>query len=250
MARKPASRSSFKDDDAATDGSRLASYLAASQPDSSSKPARARAPPPQTATARSPARDHAHGDSSDTASPSSNAGDVLLQWGHNKRSRCRRDASSSSSAAPSPQRRLSSGGVNGKIQRRASAPTEKLMPPPPAATAITRGSNLRSASSFPARAAGGDANHHGNNRYTSASPRLVSFSYPGWEARPGGGGSPLLHPSLACTTCLFPPGDFLVSASAPGGEETNRSGRLLGHLLVLVVGLATWRYLFLLGDFF
>ncbi|KQK09197.1 serine/arginine repetitive matrix protein 1 [Brachypodium distachyon] len=164
VARKPASRSSFKDDDAATDGSRLASYLAASQPDSSSKPARARAPPPQTATARSPARDHAHGDSSDTASPSSNAGDVLLQWGHNKRSRCRRDASSSSSAAPSPQRRLSSGGVNGKIQRRASAPTEKLMPPPPAATAITRGSNLRSASSFPARAAGGDANHHGNNR--------------------------------------------------------------------------------------
>ncbi|KAM0928920.1 hypothetical protein ACQ4PT_001929 [Festuca glaucescens] len=161
VARKPASRS-FRDEDAAADGSRQASYLAASQPDS--KPARARAPqPPASSAARSPARDHGHqhpSDSSDTASPSSTggavAGDVLLQWGHNKRSRCRRDSSAASSAAsPSSQRRQTLGG--GKIQRRASAPPEKLMPPPPANA--TRGSNLRSSSSFPPRAAGGDANH-------------------------------------------------------------------------------------------
>ncbi|XP_062217828.1 uncharacterized protein LOC133918085 [Phragmites australis] len=169
VARKPASRSSFKDDDApavATDGSRLASYLAASPLES--KPLRARAPPPLASAGRSPARDHAHhhpSDSSDTASPSSTGasgggggggGDVLLQWGHNKRSRCRRD---SAAAAPSAQRRQP--GVGVKIQRRASAPAEKLMPPPPlAAGSYTRGSNLRSASSFPSRAsASGDARH-------------------------------------------------------------------------------------------
>ncbi|XP_020177225.1 uncharacterized protein [Aegilops tauschii subsp. strangulata] len=167
VARKPASRS-FRDDEgpaAATDGSRLASYLAASQADSK-PPVRARAPQPPAA--RSPARDHGQhhpSDSSDTASPSSTSagtgavgGDVLLQWGHNKRSRCRRDSSAaSSSASPSSQRRQTLG--NGKIQRRASAPApaEKLMPPPPAT--ITRGSNLRSSSSFPPRVAGGDANN-------------------------------------------------------------------------------------------
>ncbi|KAG0538921.1 hypothetical protein BDA96_03G278600 [Sorghum bicolor] len=168
VPRKQASRSSFiRDDDApavATDGSRLASYLAASPPES--KPLRARAPQPaplSSATAgRSPAREQAHhhtSDSSDTASPSSTGGggavvgDVLLQWGHNKRSRCRRD---SATAAPSAQRRQSAVGGGGvKIQRRASAPAEKLMPPPPTTTAAgsyTRGSNLRSASSFPSRA--------------------------------------------------------------------------------------------------
>ncbi|XP_047059086.1 uncharacterized protein LOC124665744 [Lolium rigidum] len=166
VARKPASRS-FRDEDApaaaSTDGSRQASYLAASQPDS--KPARPRAPqPPASSAGRSPARDHGlhhPSDSSDTASPSSTggavAGDVLLQWGHNKRSRCRRDSSAASSAAsPSSQRRQALGG---KIQRRASAPSsEKLMPPPPATA--TRGSNLRSSSSFPPRAAGGDASTH------------------------------------------------------------------------------------------
>ncbi|XP_051225421.1 uncharacterized protein [Lolium perenne] len=170
VARKPASRS-FRDEDApaaaSTDGSRQASYLAASQPDS--KPSRPRAPqPPASSAARSPARDHGlhqhqhhPSDSSDTASPSSTGGavtgDVLLQWGHNKRSRCRRDSSAASSAAsPSSQRRQALGG---KIQRRASAPSsEKLMPPPPATA--TRGSNLRSSSSFPPRAAGGDATTH------------------------------------------------------------------------------------------
>lgn len=171
VARKPASRS-FRDDEgpaAATDGSRVASYLAASQADTK-PPVRARAPPqpPSSSAVRSPARDHVHhhpSDSSDTASPSSTGagtgavgGDVLLQWGHNKRSRCRRDSSAaSSSASPSSQRRQAPG--SGKIQRRASAPApaEKLMPPPHATT--TRGSNLRSSSSFPPRAAGADASH-------------------------------------------------------------------------------------------
>ncbi|CAM0882128.1 unnamed protein product [Alopecurus aequalis] len=173
VARKPASRS-FRDEDApavATDGSRLASYLAASQLDS--KPARARAPqPPSSSAARSPARDHGHhhpSDSPETASPSSTGGavggDVLLQWGHNKRSRCRRDSSAaSSSASPSSQRRQTLG--SGKIQRRASAPPEKLMPPPPAT--VTRGSNLRASSSFPPRAAGGDANNHSRSEERSA----------------------------------------------------------------------------------
>ncbi|OEL18670.1 hypothetical protein BAE44_0020312 [Dichanthelium oligosanthes] len=173
VPRKSASRSSFKDDDAAvaTDGSRLASYLAASPHES--KPLRARAPPPLSSSAagRSPAREHAHhqtSDSSDTASPSSTGGgtvvgDVLLQWGHNKRSRCRRD---SGATAPSAQRRQA--GVGAKIQRRSSAPAEKLMPPPPsAAGSYTRGSNLRSASSFPSRASAstgaGDARHGGHH---------------------------------------------------------------------------------------
>jgi len=165
VPRKQASRSSYiREDDApavATDGSRLASYLAASSHEP--KPLRARAPQPaplSSVAGRSPARDHAHhhhtSDSSDTASPSSTGGgggavvgDVLLQWGHKKRSSCRRD--SATAAAPSAQRRQSAVGGGVKIQRRASAPAhaEKLMPPPPAAT---RGSNLRSASSFPSRA--------------------------------------------------------------------------------------------------
>lgn len=181
VPRKSASRSSFKDDDApavATDGSRLASYIAATAHES--KPLRARAPQPpplsSSAAGRSPARDHhAHrdhhhtSDSSDTTSPSSTGGgggavvgDVLLQWGHNKRSRCRRD--SSAATAPSAQRRQN--GVGVKIQRHSSAPAEKLMPPPqPAAGSYARGSNLRSTSSFPSRAsastsAAGDARHH------------------------------------------------------------------------------------------
>ncbi|RCV26749.1 hypothetical protein SEVIR_5G274501v4 [Setaria viridis] len=178
VPRKSASRSSFKDDDVpavATDGSRLASYLAATPHES--KPLRARAPQPPplstSAAGRSPARDHAHhhnSDSSDTTSPTSTGGggggavvgDVLLQWGHNKRSRCRRD---SAAAAPSAQRRQAGVGGGVKIQRRSSAPAaEKLMPPPPAAGSYTRGSNLRAASSFPSRAsastaAAGDARH-------------------------------------------------------------------------------------------
>ncbi|CAO2198092.1 unnamed protein product [Urochloa humidicola] len=192
VPRKSSSRSSFKDDDApavATDGSRLASYLAATPHES--KPLRARAPPPpplsSAAAGRSPARDHAHhhtSDSSDTTSPSSTGGggsavvgDVLLQWGHNKRSRCRRD---SAAAAPSAQRRQAGVGSGGlKIQRRSSAPAEKLMPPPPAAGSYTRGTNLRSASSFPSRAsastaAAGDArygNHHAPHHHRSVEER-------------------------------------------------------------------------------
>ncbi|XP_052165297.1 uncharacterized protein LOC127782230 isoform X1 [Oryza glaberrima] len=187
VTRKPASRS-CKDDDGgmavAADSSRLSSYLPSSQLDS--KPLRARAPQPSSSSAAawSPARDHAHAhhnhhhhhhhhpsDSSDTASPSSNGagtgGDVLLQWGHNKRSRCRRDASSSANAAPSSSQRRQTASAAGKILRRSSAPAEKLMPPPPPSTttgSYTRGSNLRSASSFPTRSAAaaavGDAHHH------------------------------------------------------------------------------------------
>ncbi|CAL4974730.1 unnamed protein product [Urochloa decumbens] len=188
VPRKSASRSSFKDDDApavATDGSRLASYLAATPHES--KPLRARAPPPpplsSSAAGRSPARDHAHhhtSDSSDTTSPSSTgggavAGDVLLQWGHNKRSRCRRD---SAAAAPSSQRRQAGVGGSIKIQRRSSAPAEKLMPPPPAAGSYTRGSNLRSTSSFPSRAsastaaaAAGDGRYHAPHHHRSVEER-------------------------------------------------------------------------------
>jgi hypothetical protein len=148
-----------------TDSSRLASYLAA-PPLDSKPPLRTRAPQPTppSSAGRSPARDHAHhhaSDSSDTASPTSTGvGDVLLQWGHNKRSRCRRD---SAAAAPSAQprqtaavgkiqrrtvRRQSGVGICGEIQRSASPPPEKRMPPP-AGGSYTRGSNLRSASSFP-----------------------------------------------------------------------------------------------------
>uniref|UniRef100_A0A0D9V461 DUF1639 domain-containing protein n=1 Tax=Leersia perrieri TaxID=77586 RepID=A0A0D9V461_9ORYZ len=179
VTRKPASSRSCKDDDGvAADGSRLASYLPSSHLDS--KPLRTRAPqPPSSSSAAwSPARDrdHAHhshhhhhpSDSSDTASPSSNGGgggDVLLQWGHNKRSRCRRDSAASS--APSSQQRRQNASAAGKIQRRSSAPAEKLMPPPPPSTtagSYTRGSNLRSASTFPTRsataAAAGDAHPH------------------------------------------------------------------------------------------
>ncbi|KAF8696024.1 hypothetical protein HU200_036906 [Digitaria exilis] len=200
VPRKSASsRSSFKDDDAsamATDGSRLASYLAAT-PHDSKPPLRARAPPPpplsSSAAGRSPARDHhAHrdhhtSDSSDTTSPSSTGGgggavvgDVLLQWGHNKRSRCRRD-SAAAATAPSGTQRRQNGGVGIKIQRRSSAPAEKLMPPPPATAgggSYTRGSNLRSASSFPSRAsasastaAAGDARHHPPHHHRSVEER-------------------------------------------------------------------------------
>ncbi|KAL6845284.1 hypothetical protein ACP4OV_024779 [Aristida adscensionis] len=196
VSRKPASRSSCKDEDApavATDGSRLASYLGASPHEP--KPLRARAPqpPPLASAGRSPARDHAHhhpSDSSDTASPSSTGagagvGDVLLQWGHNKRSRCRRDAAA---AAPSSQRRQPGGGGAVKILRRASAPPEKLMPPPApapaAAGSYARGSNLRSASSFPSRASAGEARHGGGG---SSSGHHPPHHHRSVEERSGGG---------------------------------------------------------------
>jgi hypothetical protein len=82
-------------------------------------------------------------DHSDPASPSSTGtGELLLQWGQNKRMRCHRD-----SASPSPQHRQ----AGGKIHRRSSSPAvDKLMPPPSAAP-YTCGSNLRSVSSLPPR---------------------------------------------------------------------------------------------------
>ncbi|AQK88315.1 uncharacterized protein LOC100382537 [Zea mays] len=167
-SKKPATpppRSS-KDDVApavATDSSRLAAFLASTSLESK---ARARAPPAQpaptsaataaVAATKSPVRDHDHGhghshgassDHSDPASPSSTGtGELLLQWGQNKRMRCRRD-----SASPSPQHRQ----AGGKIQRRSSSPAvDKLMPPPSAAP-YTRGSNLRSVSSLPPRSGSG-----------------------------------------------------------------------------------------------
>nr|ACR36609.1 unknown [Zea mays] len=104
------------------------------------------------------------------AAPS--VGDVLLQWGHKKRSSCRRD--SATAAAPSAQRRQSAVGGGVKIQRRASAPAhaEKLMPPPP--PAATRGSNLRSASSFPSRASASTAatgSHHPPHHHRTVEDR-------------------------------------------------------------------------------
>ncbi|GJM93563.1 hypothetical protein PR202_ga10128 [Eleusine coracana subsp. coracana] len=195
VPRKPASRTSYKDDDAATDGSRLASYLAACPAESKPLRARAPAPAPPSSAGRSPARDqnghhhHHASDSSDNTSPSSTGGgvgDVFLQWGHNKRSRGRRD---SAAAAPSAQRRQPGVGVGGgKIQRRASAPPEKLMPPPPpaAGSSYTRGSNLRSASSFASRSssasavAAGDARHGGHHPPLHHHHRSV-------EERSGGG---------------------------------------------------------------
>jgi hypothetical protein len=147
----------------ATDSYRLAAFLASTSLESK---ARARAPPAQpaptsaataaVAATKSPVRDHDHGhghshgassDHSDPASPSSTGtGELLLQWGQNKRMRCRRD-----SASPSPQHRQ----AGGKIQRRSSSPAvDKLMPPPSAAP-YTRGSNLRSVSSLPPRSGSG-----------------------------------------------------------------------------------------------
>ncbi|KAL5228610.1 hypothetical protein ABZP36_016875 [Zizania latifolia] len=199
VTRKPTPRS-CKDDDgspaAAADGSRLASYLVSSYLDS--KPLRAQAPQPtSSSTTWSPTRDHAHhhhlhsSDSFDTASPSSNGagadtgGDVLLQWGHNKRSRCRRNSSSAVSLAnvapSSQQRRQTTSTTAGKIQRRSSAPAEKLMPPPPpppsTTGSYTRGSNLRSASSFPTRAAtaAGDAHPHRSSKERSGGGRKQSL---------------------------------------------------------------------------
>ncbi|KAL6610630.1 hypothetical protein ACP70R_040599 [Stipagrostis hirtigluma subsp. patula] len=178
-------RSSTSKDDVApavaTDSSRLAAYLASTSLEH--KP-RARAPPPpppapaptsSSAAAavgaiRSPARDHGNHHTSDFADPTSPSssgagasgsggpagGEVLLQWGQNKRTRGRRDAASGSAA--SPQRRQ----PPAKIQRRSSAPADKLMPPP-SGPSYTRGSTLRVTSSLPARggaAISGDA-HHG-----------------------------------------------------------------------------------------
>ncbi|KAL5202204.1 hypothetical protein ABZP36_013156 [Zizania latifolia] len=184
--RKPAAAPrSSKDDDApavATDSSRMGSYLATSSVEFKPRPRTPQPPPPAPALAppsssaaasgRSPARDHGHhaSDISDQASPSTTGGGagsgsvgpdatMLLQWGHNKRSRGRRDSSASSATAPSPQRRQAAV----KIQRRSSAPAEKLMPPP-CATTPSRGSTLRVTSSLPARgcSGAGDA-HHGRN---------------------------------------------------------------------------------------
>nr|AGT16891.1 hypothetical protein SHCRBa_165_I15_F_470 [Saccharum hybrid cultivar R570] len=179
----PAPRSS-KDDVApppvATDSSRLAAFLATTSLEPKPRPrapqTQAQPQPPEQAAptsapttaavavvTKSPARDHGHGngngngqhpssDHSDPASPSSTgAGELLLQWGQNKRMRCRRD-----SASASPQRRQAGGG---KIQRRSSSPlpaADKLMPPPSAAP-YTRASNLRSASPLPPRSGSGSS---------------------------------------------------------------------------------------------
>ncbi|WVZ99548.1 hypothetical protein U9M48_044826 [Paspalum notatum var. saurae] len=159
---------SSKDDVApavATDSSRLAAYMASASLEPKPRtrapppPAHQAAPPPSPAATvgnRSPARDHGHHqhpDLSDPASPSS-TGELLLQWGQNKRSRGRRDAASSSGA--SPQRRQ----TVGKIQRRSSAAADKLMPPP-SAPSYTRGSNLRISSPLHPRSGSGagDAPH-------------------------------------------------------------------------------------------
>ncbi|KAL5232519.1 hypothetical protein ABZP36_031295 [Zizania latifolia] len=152
-SRKPtAAPRSSKDDDTpavASDSSRMGSCLATSSIEFKPRPRAPQPPPPAAAPAapsssaaaagRSPAPDHGHhhSDFSDQTSPISTGGGavsgsagpdatVLLQWGHNKRSRGRRDASASSATAPSPQRRQ----AVVKIQRRSSAPAEKLMPPP------------------------------------------------------------------------------------------------------------------------
>ncbi|CAD6332906.1 unnamed protein product [Miscanthus lutarioriparius] len=175
----PAPRSS-KDDVAppavATDSSRLAAFLATTSlepkprpraPQTQAQAAPTSAPTSAAAAAatKSPARDHGHGgngqhpssDNSDPASPSSTgAGELLLQWGQNKRMRCRRD-----SASASPQRRQAGGG---KIQRRSSSPAADKLMPPPSAAPYTRASNLRSASPLPPRSASGsgssgDAHH-------------------------------------------------------------------------------------------
>ncbi|XP_039826975.1 uncharacterized protein LOC120688644 [Panicum virgatum] len=137
----PAPRSS-KDDAApavATDSSRLAAFLASTSLEP--KP-RALQPPAQAAPSSSPAaiatripaRDHGHhqhySDFSDPASPSAagsvnGGGEVLLQWGHNKRSSGRRNATSASGS--SPQRRA---GV--KIQRHSPGPA----PAPPSRPSV------------------------------------------------------------------------------------------------------------------
>ncbi|TVT97441.1 hypothetical protein EJB05_57322 [Eragrostis curvula] len=210
-AAAPAHRSS-KDEAApavATDSSRLASYLASTSLESKQ---RARAPqPPAPAgpssssslaatSTRSPARDHGHHGSdhsdpaaspsylgagaSSSAGPAAGAGEVLLQWGHNKRTRGRRDAASSSASAStaSPLRRQPAA----KIQRRSSAP-DKLMPPP-SAPSHTRGSNLRVGSSSTPPARAGDA-HHGRGsipHHRSAEERALGKAR-AEKQRPDGG---------------------------------------------------------------
>ncbi|KAF8784015.1 hypothetical protein HU200_000023 [Digitaria exilis] len=191
----PAPRSS-KDDDAAAaaavESSRLAAFLASTSLEP--KP-RARAPqqPPAAQTApssspaavaiRSPARDHGSNhhhhqpDFSDpvtTTTTTGGSGEVLLQWGQNKRSRGRRDGASGSGA--SPLRRQ----PGAKIQRRSSpSPADKLMPPP-SGPSYTRGSNLRAASPLPPRSGAGigtsDSSQHSrgalpNHHHRSAEER-------------------------------------------------------------------------------
>ncbi|CAD6271264.1 unnamed protein product [Miscanthus lutarioriparius] len=173
-APAPLAPRSSKDDVAppavATDSSRLAAFLATTSLEP--KP-RARAPPAQAAptsapttaavsvVTKSPARDHGHGngqhpssDHSDPASPrSTGAGELLLQWGQNKRMRCRRD-----SASASPQRGQAGGG---KIQRRSSSPAADKLMPPPSAAPYTRASNLRSASPLHPRSRSGSGSSGG-----------------------------------------------------------------------------------------
>ncbi|KAJ4796810.1 hypothetical protein LUZ62_048056 [Rhynchospora pubera] len=118
--------------------SNLTQNQARFSPNSEAKSSRgARSPPeaPSTSTSAS------HGEI--------NGGDLLLQWGHNKRTRGPRTSQAGDDSASSHLR-------SSKIQRRSSVGTttaDKLMPPPQAPVgSYTRGANLRSAASLP--------NHH------------------------------------------------------------------------------------------
>ncbi|KAL6848643.1 hypothetical protein ACP4OV_021226 [Aristida adscensionis] len=175
----------------ATDSSRLAAFLASTSLEPKPR-ARALQPPAPVPTpsssssatahaARSPARDQGHHCLGDPNSPSSSGsaapagGEVLLQWGQNKRSRGRRDAS----AGASPQRRQSPA----KIQRRSSAPADKLMPPP-SAPSLARGSTLRVSSSLPAARAGDQHHSRGAllNHRSAAEERAAGKSTAGMRA--------------------------------------------------------------------
>ncbi|RLN31022.1 hypothetical protein C2845_PM05G30190 [Panicum miliaceum] len=223
----PAPRSS-KDDAApavATDSSRLAAFLASTSLEPKQR-ARAPQPPapapaapsssPAAVATRSPARDHGHhqhySDFSDPASPSAagvgGSGEVLLQWGQNKRSRGRRDAASGSGA--SPQRR-----AGAKIQRRSPAPV------PPSGPSYTRGSNLRAASPLPPRSGAGigtsDAHHS-----RGALPHHHRY------------GRRLPSPSRRLPVLFFR-SRFSSSAFTPATEPYSRvrAGRLRGGLVAL-----------------
>uniref|UniRef100_A0ACD5TZY5 Uncharacterized protein n=1 Tax=Avena sativa TaxID=4498 RepID=A0ACD5TZY5_AVESA len=149
----------------AADTSRLASYLANTSLEQHKPRARAPAASSSAAAAALVIRDHVQQPS---AAPNPNAVaapdvSMRLQWGHNKRSRGRRESPATSAPAPPPEtpaqarRRASL-----KIQRRnaaaaaAAASAEKLMPPPGA----RGGPVIRAASSLqprPAAAAAADA---------------------------------------------------------------------------------------------
>ncbi|CAM0953985.1 unnamed protein product [Alopecurus aequalis] len=190
LGRKPAAqepRSSTDVQDAPADSSaRLASHLATVSLEQQPKPPRARAllPTPVYPPAGIVIRDHAHqpagfaaytaaqtptvggviGIGGSSSSIAAADGSVRLQWGHNKRSRGRREAppllptpAPATALIPVPvaetpaqaRRRTSI-----KIHRRASAPApapgEKLMPPP---SAPRGGPVIRVPSSLPPRAA-------------------------------------------------------------------------------------------------